>query len=282
MSSLSQFKHKHKVLNVFEDVDSTIPPLRKLYGVNHLYAELVGSERVVASSTKTCKLNNRSKEVLNIATDYFGIGHISVDVKDVNRLLWVGANKRQLYSIPKLEANIYLSPVVPDDYRVFWDNGIVKQTQSDIGNYKLIRAGFIILNKFTNECKIVSLDSEIDWLDNNISVIILYLIKLYNKIAFYVKPIGIDLVCIQGFNTEVYVLEEVMFKTDGSTVKKDIQPLQYSDSLFVIEKDKWAYTDVVGIKFRLCRGQSSGEMSPKTIRPIKRTRSIPHIKWVVV
>jgi len=281
MSSLSQFKHKHKVLNVFEDVDATIPPLRKMYGVNYLYADLVGMDRVVSSSTKTCKPGKVVGDVISLAVEYFGLGPIPIS-DQTNRLLWVGANKRHLYSIPRLGGNIYLSPVVPDDYRMFWDDGLVKQEDSDVGDYELVGAGFIVLNKSNNAYGMVPLNYNINWLDNNISVIILYLIRSGNRIAFYVKPIGIDLVCIQSYNTNVYVLEEVMFRKDGKTNKRDIKPLAYSKDLFIIEKDKWAFTDVVGIKFRLCRGTSSGEMSPKTIRPIKKTHNIPHTKWVVV
>jgi len=203
-------------------------------------------DRVVSSSTKTCKSGKVVGEVINLATEYFGLNPISIS-DQTNRLLWVGANKRHLYSIPRLGGTIYLSPIVPDDYRMFWDEGY-----------------------------------NINWLDNNISVIILYLIRSGNRVAFYVKPIGVDLVCIQSYNTNVYVLEEIIFSGDGKTNKRDIKPLAYSDDLFIVEKDKWSFTDMVGIKFRLCRGNSSGEMSPKTIRVIKRTRDIPHTKWVVV
>jgi hypothetical protein len=281
MSSLSQFKHKHKVLNVFEDVDNTIPPLRKMYGVNYLYADLVGMDRVVSSSTKTCKPGKVVSTIINLATEYFGLDPIPVN-DQTNRLLWVGANKRHLYSIPRLGGIIYLSSVVPDDYRVFWDGDLVEQQDSDVGDYELTTAGFVVLNKINKSYNIVPLNYNINWLDNDISVIILYLIRSYDRIAFYVKPIGIDLVCIQNFNTNVYVLEEVIFKEAGTIDKLDIQPLVYSDNLFIIEKSKWAFTDVAGIKFRLCRGKSSGEMSPKTIRPIKKTHNIPYIKWVVV
>jgi len=281
MSSLSQFKHKHKVLNVFEDVDNTIPPLRKIFGVNYLYTDLVGMDRVVSSSTKTCKSGKVVGEIISLATEYFGLDSIAIK-EQTNRLLWVGANKRNLYSIPRLGGTIYLSPTVPEDYRMFWDGGLIKQEGSDVGDYELVGAGFVVLNKSNNAYGMVPLNYNINWLDNNISVIILYLIRSANRIAFYVKPIGIDLVCIQSYNTSVYVLEEIIFSTDGKINKRDIKPLTYSDDLFIVEKDKWAFTDMVGIKLRLCRGNSSGELSPKTIRVTKRTRDIPHVKWVVV
>jgi len=281
MSSLSQFKNKHKILNVFEEVDSTIPPLRKMYGVNYLYADLVGMDRIVTSSTKTCKPGKTVSEVISLATEYFGLEDIPVD-EQTNRLLWVGANKRNLYSIPRLGGTIYLSSTVPEDYRMFWNGELVKQQESDSGDYELSGAGFIVLNKSNGVYGMVPLNYNINWFDKNISVIILYLIKAADKIAFYVKPIGVDLVCIQSYNTGVYVLEELIFSKDGKIKRRDIKPLEYSDELFIIEKDKWVFTDVVGIKFRLCRGKSSGEVSPKTIRPLIRTHSIPHIKWVVV
>jgi hypothetical protein len=213
---------------------------------------------------------------------FYGLDDSLTGLEAPNKLLWVGANKRNLYSIPKLGTTVYLSKVVPTDYRAFLSSGLVSQTEADVGEHELVKACFVVLDKERSVCDVVPIDYKINWLDNDLSVIIIYLIRSDSRTAFYVKPIGIDLVCIQSYKTNIYVLEELIFRNDGKTHKRDIKPLTYSNDLFIVEKDKWAFTDIVGIKFRLCRGQSSGEVSTKTIRPIRRTHNIPHLKWVVV
>ena len=318
------------LLKVYDEVSYDIPVLQKMYGINTLYASLVGGKNIRSSSTKTGFYGGSMwlDIFVDLATHYKDLGLIGdyVTKSDLesdnsnfsgdpdgigtNKIFWIGANKRNLYGIPKEDSMVNLSSSVPADYRKFWDTdagGVsIDQTSSDEGGYTLIRPAYVVFDESDNTWSIVDTHSTIlsfqyAFDSDDKPTVIVYLIKHFNdgsKFAFYVKPIGINTVYVDYFDTSKYRLEAVGFAKNSQPLVKvcsgNIVQDFYGDTSR-INKSNWFFpvnisaTKNAGtvlprkVKFRLRRLSDGkvGNYSSGTITPIIKTRG-SLLKWMIV
>lgn len=311
-----------------DEVANDIPRIQKMYGVNTLYANLVGDRNTTSSRVKTARYgNNMWLDIFEALTTYYvGTGHLDrvVTVSDLetddlnyagegigtNKLFWVGANKRNLYSIPKVGSHIALSGVVPPDYRKFWDtvsSSSVDQTSVDEGSYELLSPCYVTYDERTKSWEVLSsypmeqLNFMAQTLVDTVLVIV-FLVKHFNapnKFAFYVKPVGVNRVYVDYFSRNKYQLEAVGLNRDSQFIVKPITVTESMQDLHggrtELTKVQWVIYDfdtkadnagdVVPkfVKFRLRRPSDNkiGNLSTGTIKMILRT-SGAFMRWLVV
>jgi len=333
MSSFSQF-NRVKPFNYVDrndistEVSGDIPKIQKMYGVNTLYTNLVGDRNAKSSSVKTATSGDSMwLDIFEALTDYYtstgelskGVTRSELEADNLNytgdgigsnKLFWVGANKRNLYGVPKTGSCLELSCVVPPDYRKFWDivsMSSVDQIARDEGAYELLSPCYIIYDGLSKSWEVLSpyLIDDFDFMAKNsinTALVIVFLVKHFsdsNKFAFYIKPIGVNKVYMDYFSRSEYQLEAVGFNNDRQFRVKPITVTEFIQDLHGertgLTKSQWMIydsdpkTDNVSnivskyIKFRLRRisDDNIGNLSVGTIKMIPRT-SGAFIKCLVV
>ena len=313
------------LLRVYDEIAGDVPVIQKMYGVNTLYSNLVGARNTRSSAIKTASAGPYMwLDVFEDLTEYYvNSGDISSVVTRAdleadnlnytgegigsNKLFWVGANKRNLYGLPKENSTVELNVSVPPDYRKFWNittTSSVDQSTSDAGSYTLLSPCYMAYVESTKSWEIKDPSSPTDVkyfydYSEDIPTVIIYLIKHRNdanKFAFYVKPVGINTIYVDYYDATKYRLEAVGFNKDRQVRIKNVPIIDqdlYGDRTRV-EKPGWIISDNnsktsnVGavlpksIKFRLRRLSDNkvGGYSLGTIKPVVRTRGA-YVKWLV-
>jgi len=311
----------------FDRVNGDVPQLQKVYGVNELYASVFRPFKYRASVRKTAIDSHNSelcKEIIVQGSSHFySRGKIPCAISSsdyetigyqMQKMLWCGANKRNLYGLPLIGTRIYFEHGVSNsDPRFWWDCSSKSLVQVDLSSNSHPFEDFAYVRYVPGSPGNVSIVGREDaWTvaqyvyGQPVSIGVLYLVKCTgdsNRFAFYLKPLGIDRVYVDYFDTSKYRLEAVsLWKNHQPLVRvisvpTDIQHQDQINDFSLVSKTQWLSTHGSNgitkftslgsfippkVKFRL-RRLSDNKVGPLTragVTPEIRTRN-SLIKWVV-
>jgi len=309
-------------LEVYDET-SNVPQLQKIYGYNNLFNGLCGSRNSLKSSTKTADIDcdflfSMMEDIISYFVNTGNLGNtvtsatIQSEAADNNKLMWMPANKRNLFGLPRVGQNIHLSSTVPLDNRKWWNDTTLSsrsQASGDADNHPIINRCYVTYNNVNNTWVIRHYSEFFAAREDNLgmsntSTVVVYLVQhvsANDDYAFFVKPLGIDRVLVDWFDTSKYRLEVV---ATNSNRQPRIKPVPLANDIInrdtvgdrsVLKRDDWMFDDGLNImrtvmsvkprkyKFRLRRLSDNkvGPLTSASIVPVMKTTSA-RVKWIVM
>lgn len=310
-------------LEVYDEI-SNVPQLQKIYGYNNLFNAFCGSRNSRKSSTKTAIAGddylydifedltthfNNEGDLSNTVTSVA----IQAEALDNKRLFWIPTTKRNLFGLPQIGQPIRLSSQVPVDKRKWWNDttGVSRDqnTGSDEDAHPTAALCYVTYNNSSDTWVVRGrneffLAREDNLGKSNTSTVVVYLVKHSSSngdYAFFVKPLGIDRVLVDWFDTNKYQVEVVATNSDRQPRIKPV-PLANDVSMgrdavgdrTTLKRSDWMFDDGLNImrtvmsvkprsyKFRLRRLSDNkiGPLTSATIVPVMKTTAAK-IKWIV-
>jgi hypothetical protein len=225
-------------------------------------------------------------------TGVFGIAPnpLATELNNGERICWVSSNPRKDFGSPKAGTDI--TPIVRSE-RAFCDGVGSPYAQAE-GSGQFILGDPISMTFFGYASWFIKpyySRNVSEWALNSLSQILVYPVTMVGAPAFraiYVKPVGIDSVHIDYFDTSKYQLESIGMRKGRSPEIIRVFPgpsdISMKRNAYRIRRDQWnmwhreilafGSTPPYSVKFRLrdLRTNKVGPFSSGTIVPIMNTR----------
>ena len=302
------FTDKDVFFKPYDEIDSSIPVINKINGVNTVYYSMKG-KRSYKKSLPHCggtKWDKAYSMFLNMFNRYYpelrgALKQYDFEGKAKN-IVWTSRNTKNMYNIPANGSVIDLSDrgcLMSGRFIIQENSGALKGLGNDhLNKYKLSDSLLLLYDTDKKSYAIYNMlypkdrkKALKDLLSKpGYSGVVFFKVIGKEGLAMFVKPLGVDLVYINNFDKTKYNLETVCFNKNNVPTFKTVNKFTRENKVcneIGIPKAEWLYGDmnlpesVVYFRLRNKLTKRVGGLSCAKIASTCGMCNSP-IKWLIV
>lgn len=277
------------IARMYDEVDNNILPISKMYGMNRFFSGLKGRGNYKSGPSTAREINNSWSSINSYLKQMFDTIEPTlafvVQESDFNNqqaldTIWLSSNHLKYYILPTLNSTIsHTSSTYRRMNNQNWE-GLGSFSVTLGQNYRLRKPHYSFITQNTGSSALQIIDfsfrdaqrrAKENLLGDTASGVIFY--QVYDptqaegdkKFAIYIKPLGIDVVYLNWFDTNLYDLETVMINTEHQRVNykkanNDIFLNDSGSSMIGVNKSAWTESSSSRIRVLSSQWKNQGDV----------------------